>query len=464
MVQVLPQSGSLFGRIGAGIGQGLSEQLPKEMERGRLAQGLQQFEQDSAGLNPIQSLARLSAIPGITPQMIQSFGELAKIQNQGNAYARASGGQPNSEIGGSNSPSQNKTKNNPINPQGQNPTNITIENNQKTPNMDRKGDTPQVIPGNPLNEQNLPRTPWSPQERNAAISDYINKGFFPDQAKQLAADDESRYLAEPDVHQERQKTLDKAKGEVRDSLKRHLETKLQKTGENIFKDVEGPMILNAERGMIRDLILNPGKDVDNVANDWSERLYRTAIAKGKLRSLGQNTGWENFLKGNQSLKQLQEYQDIFKRSGNLEEFQNILKQKNTPAQFDSEGKIIKPETFGLGMSDQGSASVAYPPNNKIEKYISKVKPSATPAQSAQKARKVALEIEKDITADDSIASIARKLSDVDPYFDQQAFYDQISEDKDQIGLNERQRLELAEGIRNILPNWGDLLFLPIFRR
>ena len=199
--------------------------------------------------------------------------------------------------------------------------------------------------------------------------------------------------------------------------------------------------------MIRDLIENPNSDIDNVANDWSERLYRTAIAKGKLKTLGSTSGWENFLKGNEPTKKLSEYRDIFKKSGNLEEFRNILQ---------------GPE---FGMSSQGSASIAYPPSKQISEYISKVKGSLTPDSSEQKARKAALDIEKlRISPDDSVLSIARALTEKDPFFNQQAFFDQLSEDKDSIGLNERQRLELAEGTRNILPNWGDLLYLPIFRR
>lgn len=87
----IPQP-NIFGRIGTGIGQGLAEQLPKEIERGRLQSGLKQFEQDYQQLTPIQQLARLSAIPGITPQSIQSFQELAKNQNQGNAFRNSGGG------------------------------------------------------------------------------------------------------------------------------------------------------------------------------------------------------------------------------------------------------------------------------------------------------------------------------------------------------------------------------------
>lgn len=90
MVQVINDpygKGKLGSSIGASFGQGLAEQIPKEIERSRLASGLQQFEQQSANLTPIQQLARLSSIPGITPQMIQSFGELGKQQSQANALS-----------------------------------------------------------------------------------------------------------------------------------------------------------------------------------------------------------------------------------------------------------------------------------------------------------------------------------------------------------------------------------------
>jgi hypothetical protein len=462
--------GNIFGRIGTGIGKGLAEQVPKEIERERLSSGLQNFEKDSADLNPIQQLARISAIPGITPQMIQSFHELAKYQNQGNAYKRGAGGNrrpgqqtqgeapPASPQGGQSfrdvqfanlqpqqgepQPQQPGQPGQPMSPQG------PVNNQKQTPNQPPNENVPQVVEGNALNQQNLTRLPWTPQQRQATIADYIEQGFLPDQAKQLQADDENRDLSEPAAHKQRLEDIDAAKGKVRETLKRHLETKLQKTGENVYKDVEGRMILNAERGMTRDLIKNPKADIDNVANDWSERLYRTAIAKDKMRTLGKTTGLENFLKGDQSLKKLKEYQDIFKRSGNLEEFKNML------------------EGPDFGMSSQAAASLAYPPNPKINNFLSNYRSSIQyhAPQKLQEARKAAIEIEHDIGPDDSVLSIVRKLSDKDPFFDQQSFLDQLSEDKDEIGLNERQRLELAEGARGILPNWADLLFLPIIRR
>lgn len=76
---------NVFGRIGTGIGKGLAETLPKEIERGRLSEGLKQFEKESGDLTPLQQYTRLTGIPGITPQMIQAFPEVLKQQNQAKA-------------------------------------------------------------------------------------------------------------------------------------------------------------------------------------------------------------------------------------------------------------------------------------------------------------------------------------------------------------------------------------------
>ena len=69
---------NIFGRIGTGIGQGLSEQLPKEIERGRLASGLRQLNQRD--LPPHEYFTEALGIPGIgdRPQVIQSLEKLAR--------------------------------------------------------------------------------------------------------------------------------------------------------------------------------------------------------------------------------------------------------------------------------------------------------------------------------------------------------------------------------------------------
>ena len=87
MVQIIndPTRGSFGSRVGTALGNQLSESIPKYVERHQLREGLSNFEKEAGTLTPMQQLARLSSIPGITPQMIASFGELGRYQAQGNA-------------------------------------------------------------------------------------------------------------------------------------------------------------------------------------------------------------------------------------------------------------------------------------------------------------------------------------------------------------------------------------------
>lgn len=78
MAQYIKQ-GNIFGRIGSGIGKGLAEQVPKEIERSRLSEGLQDISQRT-GQTPFQQFASLLSLPGITPQAIQSGSELLRQQ------------------------------------------------------------------------------------------------------------------------------------------------------------------------------------------------------------------------------------------------------------------------------------------------------------------------------------------------------------------------------------------------
>ena len=60
MVQVIDTGGSVAGRIGKGFGQGLAEQLPKEIEKYRLSSGLNKLgKQDLSGKNQLQLLSQI---------------------------------------------------------------------------------------------------------------------------------------------------------------------------------------------------------------------------------------------------------------------------------------------------------------------------------------------------------------------------------------------------------------------
>lgn len=477
MAQYIKQ-GSIFGRIGSNIGKGLAEQLPEEINRGRLSAGLKNFEKEHQDLNPMQQLARLSAIPGVTPQMIQSFSELAKINNQRSAYGRGQGGQGGRPQGGASQGQANEANQmdqaanagmpmqQEFNPQGNAPGGIQgaaagpVNNAQRTPNAPPNQKVPEVVNEPPLADRTLTRAPWTPKQRDARVVDYMDQGFLVDQAKELASDDEARDLAEPAAYQKRLDELTAKSDQARGEFRKQLETKLQKSGEGVYKDITGEMLVNMERGLERDLRTNPNSTFKDVANDWSNRALHLAKAKDQLNKTAQTTGIETFWKGDQTLKKLRSYEQIFKKAGNSEEYYNILR-KN-------------PEEGGFGLSNQGAAVIAFPPTKPVKSFVDKFKPSNTswtahgplidPQKIQSNARKAALDIEKFIDADDSILAIARSLREKDPDFDQEAFFEQLNDDQDTIRLNDRQRRELAEGQRNILPSWGDIKILPWFRR
>src|SRR5436189_882696 len=88
MVEI--KQGNIWGRIGSGFGRGvsqaLSEQVPKYIERKQLSEGLQKFAEENPDNPLIQQYANLLSTPHISPQAVQTFGELAKQQNMRKAY------------------------------------------------------------------------------------------------------------------------------------------------------------------------------------------------------------------------------------------------------------------------------------------------------------------------------------------------------------------------------------------
>lgn len=75
------QQGDIFGRLGQSLGKGLARSIPKEIERGRLAEGLSQLEGEN-NLNPQQHFNRMLALPGMAdrPGIMQSASKLARQQ------------------------------------------------------------------------------------------------------------------------------------------------------------------------------------------------------------------------------------------------------------------------------------------------------------------------------------------------------------------------------------------------
>lgn len=472
MAQAIKQ-GDIFGRIGTGFGRGLAEQIPKEIDRNRLSSGLSAFEQDHQNLNPMQQLARLSAIPGVTPQTIQSFSELAKTNNQANAYRNLGGYSNRPGQGQPNTPGAYQPRNQQEADwlssmgMGQNPQNTSQQlTGQQGTQLAPQGRQPSFgrqalenVNENTFNPAAKTRLPWTTERRDASIVDYIDEGFLPEQAKQMSADDEARDLGQATVLQQRQREDQERTVAANNELDRQLETNFQKTGAGVYKDITGEMKLNLQRAMNKALRTHPDLSIEEAAEEFSNRALSTSKAKGKFETLAQTTGIEALGKGKEINSKLDDYSDIFKKSGNSEEYYNML--KRSP---DSD------QGAGFGLSSEGAASIAFPPSPSLNDYVKNYKPQnmkqtkygevPDPKRTEANSRKAANDVARMLGENDSVLTIGRELRKKDPYFDQEAFYNEMKLIKDEAGLSKRQINELPERNTDWLPKWADFLILP----
>ena len=448
----IPQP-SIFGRIGTGIGQGLSEQIPKEIERNRLKSGLKELS-EKEGLTPFQQISGLLSIPGMTPQGVQSLEHILRYQNLSNAYKNRAGG-GNAQQG----KEQQGSQANPNTPQSRT-FGTGMGQNLAEPNASRSTMRNEEAPAyggkqlgeNAADERGLARFQNSPQERAALINELVQDGFLPDQAEKMADDIEARRIAEGRTYDERRQQKRARIQEADDELTKSLETRLQKTGEGVYKDITGDMVQDLKSKMNRELVLHPEASTREIADNFSKRALALAQAKSEVSGIAQKTGIESIFQGDKNLIKLRAFQKIFADAGNEKEYSRMLRDE-------------------MGLSPQGADVIAFPASDNIKKYVSNYKPqhykSSTyvpdPERIDANSRKAALEVADMISDKDSLLAIARILSEKDPYFNQRAFFEQLDENTNS-RFNDRHKEEIGLGERDILPTWGDIKIFPTLRR
>lgn len=100
MVQIIPQDPNPWGRFGAAIGQGLSESVPKEIDRYRLSSGLRDLSKNANSLSPLEAYSQAASIPGITPAMLQALPEIIRQQKMGQGLSNSANQRRNGQQGG----------------------------------------------------------------------------------------------------------------------------------------------------------------------------------------------------------------------------------------------------------------------------------------------------------------------------------------------------------------------------
>lgn len=437
MPQVLQQQGNIFGRLGAGIGQGLASTIPEEVDRSRLASGLKRFAENAPNQTALQNFAQFSSIPGTTASMHQAYPEVAKQDSLRNYYR------------GEQQPSSMKPE------VGKNFRDVQFANQgQKVPRgtnappPEAEFGQPQIVQDNPLREEAVPKAPWTQDKVNRRIGQISDQ--YPNvpiqEIRNMVAQEEQRDLASPLAEQAKDTYFTQKQEQLNKKFDDFLQTKLQKDEKGVFQDITGENLVNMRRGMERDLRADPKATIDDVADLWSKKALDLAKTKSDLRGLKESSKFAIPLLMNkeENRKKLDQYAKAFSESGNSEEYYNTLKSD-------------------FKMSPEAAAYIAYPRSPRTQNYINKRKNQLTnDEKSSENSRKAAIDLENLITSNDSLLALAWDLRYKDPNFKVNDFINQLREDQDLIGLNQRQKRELATGF-SLLPNWSDLLFLPVFR-
>jgi hypothetical protein len=437
--------GSLFGRIGSGFAKGLSEQVPKEIERNRLASGLKSLGEQK-GLSPFQQYSGLVAAAHEYPEIIRSGAELLKHQSQRQNYANRGAAEAGQRI-----PRQldNVDFANLNNRQGGN--GARAPESSEIPQGNYAPGEPQIVDKNPLSPELQPAIRWTPEERDAEIGrvwDQNPQLTFPE-VSQIVADNERRYLEAPEDYRKQQQSLEETQEKVNKEIEDQIRKKLHiPKGEEIFSKLPGETQNRIERGVAKDLRKNPNATVKDLVNTWTDRALNNAKDKTELAKLANRSLDEKLFKKTENLEKLKSKGKSFKEFGNSEEYYNFLKD---PAE-------------GIGLSPEGAASIAYELSKPAASYINKIEES-TGSNFEKNAIKYAADLGDYLSRDDSILSIAKNIKDKDPFFDIKTFMSEIRKNQDELGLSPVQKREIeTRGVGDFFPNWGDVFLFPKFGR
>ncbi len=431
----------IFGRLGQGIGQGINEHLPKEIERRRMQSHLENLG-NQQGLSQFQQIAGLLSTPGITPQGIQTGGEVLKQRGMRDALRGTRTQQEQQQVLAED-PRVTSAMQQIAMSQGQNQQ-PSISKASETPQGNFPAGQPQIVEKNPLSPEMQPGIPWTPEQRNAETSKVWDQQPYLtfSEAQSIAADNERRYLESPEAYQKQQERLEKVQNEVNSEIDSQLRKKLHiPKNEEIFSKLPGETQNRIERGVSQDLRKNPQGNVKDIVNTWTDRALQNEKQKTQLKALAHRPWDEYIFKRGENLEKLKTIGKSFRDFGNSEEYYNSLKSD-------------------FGLSPEGAASIAYDLSKPSNAYISKIKLSN--AENANdNTIKYAAELEDYLTKNDSILSIAKHIREKDSFFDIKTFLSEVRKSQDKLGLTPQQKAEINDpGIADIFPNWGDIFLFP----
>jgi len=439
MVQMIKQ-GNIFGRIGSSIGQGLAEQIPKEVERNRLSSGLKAIGENK-DLDPYQRFAETVGVAHEYPQIIQSAGELSRQQAMRNAYGQNGGQEPNKGAGGQGKKAIVQ-ENAGVSSSGRQPTseNASIPSGFK--NRQEEAMTGErLAKKNPAASELIPEIPFTQKERETDFDREARRNPYAtfEQINAKVDDNERRRLAAPEAYRKQEEYLNNREDEAEKELDKQLETSLQKEGKDIYGDLTGDTLLGMKKAMINDLATNPDLTSKQAAEKWRK--------KGK-----------DFVEQKNQIKELSN-RDIFERISPTKKVENLKRLKEASKSYhdlDLSREYYNTLRSDFGMSPGGAAEIAYKKSDAVKQLINKTNFGLSSIDKIPYfSRKFAEEFGLNRTSYDSILGTARAMKDKEPFFDEISFFDYLRDHQDEYNLTPDQKKELLSGPSDIFSNWGD---------
>lgn len=409
MAQQIKQ-GDIFGRIGTGFGKGLAEQVPKEIERGRLASGLRELEGQS-DLTPFQQFARLSAIPGITPQMIQSGSELLRQQGIGRGLQKA-------------------------NERNQEPS--PFQKYQEQVTQPKSGSITTTTPVKATIQPYIPPTRDQILAKAGEIYE-TDRSLYPNPQDAIPA--AMQYFQQQEAINTALQNQRKGQQDVQSRVQAELKQAAQNAGINVEGGTQVPDTVYQEiENRAIDDVNNGIKTELEAAKFYKNELDKIAREYKALDTVGK---FDYMIRDTKDIKRnLKDIRDEFKKRNDLENLADSYISKNglSPAKayylaFDpSENKILNNALVKLPDIKQESWKV---PN---------------PEKSTKMTYQIAPEIAKAMGKEGSPLAIGEELAAKG--YDRDAWFNYLSKNKKSLDLSERQARELQKP-KNSYPTLND---------
>lgn len=442
-----------WGRLGASIGQGLAEQVPKEVERTRLSSGLKELGKKESSGNAYDQISELLSIPGMTEQKAQILFPYLQKQIAKNELAKRAGGQstqPQQNINTQNvagSPSiqsQAQTNNIQNAPANQVPFNANQVENQ--PNQLKTIITPESVKNAqevfvPLNYQQRI------QEKNRLIQE--NPASFPDDATAEQEVERLENLREKEI------LAKKAGYQNLQALQNSVIEKFDNRAKTIGVTDRLPVeILASLRDRAEDEIANGG-DLEQVTRKYADKALALDKDLTTVDRIGASWGLKNADSNIETLKSIGE---IFRKEGFGELYVNYI-QASQNLSPNAASEIVYPIKNNRKLYEEIKS---LPDKNLIVRGAVKnlidftgIGPSSRVPKKEMD--KISKELAPLITKDSSLLNTAMYLDDKG--YSSKDFMDYIEKQWNlgNISLSKEQQNELKKP-HQYIPTLGDLFY------